>query len=376
MKYGQIVGWGMYVPERVLTNQDLEKIVDTSDEWIVSRSGIRERRIAGEGETTATMSLASAQKALALAGMQPDELDLIIVATSSPDQNLPPVSSIVQDRLGASRAGAFELAAGCTGFVYGLVVAQQFIATGAYRNVLVIGTELISRFINWEDRNTCVLFGDGSGAVILQACDEPTGMLSFVLGSDGSGDKAIFIRGGGSAMPFSQEVLDSKAHLIEMDGRAVFKFASRIIQQATTEVVSAAGLTLDDIDYIIPHQANLRIIQLACKQLDLPEEKVLVNLDRYGNTSTASIPIGLCEALDSGKIKPGDTLALVGFGAGLTWAAATLQFGVARQSRRVIPWDIRLPERVRRGVQKTAGVMLAVLTASFLPFFSRAKRNS
>ncbi len=378
MKYGRIVGWGMYVPERILTNQDLEEMVDTSDEWIVSRTGIRERRIAGEGETTATMSVSSAQKALEVAGLKAKEIDLIIVATTSPDQLVPPVSSIIQDKLGASNAGAFELAAGCTGFVYGMVVAQQFIASGAYRNVMVIGTELISRFVDWQDRNTCVLFGDGSGTVILQACDEPTGVLSFVLGSDGSDADALIIRGGGSAWPFDQDVLDQRAQFIEMDGRTVFRFATRVLGRATNEVVAAAGLTMDDIEMVVPHQANLRIIQSACRQLDLPQDKVLINLDRYGNTSTASIPMGLCEALESGRIKEGDILVLVGFGAGLTWAAATLQLGLSESSRRAIPWNIRLPawSTVRKTANRTVGIVLAVLTAGLLPFFSRSKSRT
>jgi 3-oxoacyl-[acyl-carrier-protein] synthase-3 len=247
MKYGRIIGWGKYVPEKVLTNFDLEKMVDTSDGWIVTRTGIRERRIAGEGETTASMSVAAAQRALDVAGIRASDVDLIVVATSSPDYFVPPVSSMIQDRLGV-QCGAFTLVAGCTGFVYGLATAQQFIATGAYRCVLVIGAETISRNIDWTDRNTCVLFGDGAGAVVLQASDTPTGVLSFVLGSDGSGAEHLIVPGGGVALPMSQRVVDEGAHYLRMNGREVFKFATRVLARAAVEAVEKAGLTWDDVD--------------------------------------------------------------------------------------------------------------------------------
>jgi 3-oxoacyl-[acyl-carrier-protein] synthase-3 len=372
MTYSKITGWGMSVPERVLTNHDLVQMVDTSDEWIMTRTGIRERRIAGEGETTSTLSVAAGRQALEQAGLAPDELDLIIVATSSPDYFLPPVSSQVQHALGATRAGAFTLVAGCTGFVYALATAHQFIATGAYRNVLVIGTEIISRFLNWQDRNTCVLFGDASGAVVLQASDQPSGVLSFVLGSDGSQAEALIVRGMGSAMPATHEVLDNHLHQIEMDGPAVFKFAVRVLGRAAAEAAAAAGLTTEDIELFIPHQANLRIIEAARRQLDLPPEKVFINLDRYGNTSAASIPVALYEAIESGRVKEGDTLVLVGFGGGLTWAAVTLQLGVATTASRFIPWPF---VDVRRRVRSAVGVLSSLASALLLPLFARSARD-
>ncbi|MCG2770145.1 MAG: ketoacyl-ACP synthase III, partial [Anaerolineae bacterium] len=226
-RYARIAGWGKYVPEKVLTNHDLEQMVETSDEWIRTRTGIRERRIAEEGETTCTMSLAASREALEVAGIEADDVDMIIVATSTPDYNLPAAANMVQDQLGARHAAAFDLRAGCTGFVYALAVGAQFIASGVYENVLVIGSEILSRFVDWEDRNTCVLFGDGAGAVVLQASDVATGVLSFVLGSDGSDYDALIVPGGGSAMPFSQEVLDDRLHYLRMDGKRVFRFATR-----------------------------------------------------------------------------------------------------------------------------------------------------
>jgi 3-oxoacyl-[acyl-carrier-protein] synthase-3 len=372
MKYSKIAGWGMSVPERVLTNQDLAQFVETSDEWIVAHTGIRERRIAAEGETTSTLSVAAGQQALERAGLDPEELDLIIVASSSPDYLVPPVSSQVQHGLGATRAGAFALVAGCTGFVYGLATAHQFIATGAYRNILVIGTEIVSRFLNWQDRNTCVLFGDASGAVVVQASDEPSGVLSFVLGSDGSKAEALIMRGLGSARPASYEVLENNWHKVELDGPTVIKFALRVVGQAAAEAAAAAGLTMEDIDLLIPHQANLRIIEAARQQLDLPPEKVFVNLDRYGNTSAAAIPLALCEALDTGRVKEGDTIVLVTYGGGLTWAAAALQLGVAESSSRYLPWPIAT---ARERVRSAAGVISSMASALLLPLFTFTRKG-
>jgi 3-oxoacyl-[acyl-carrier-protein] synthase-3 len=337
-KYSRITGWGKYAPEKVLTNQDLEKMVDTSDEWIITRTGIRERRIAAPEETTATMSVEAARAALAKAQLRPTDLDLIIVATSSPDYFLPPVSSVIQDMLGAKGVGAFTLTAGCTGFVYALATAHQFIANGAYENVLVIGAELISRFVDWEDRGTCVLFGDGAGAVVLTASEMPGGVLSFVLGSDGSLGDALIVPSVGSKEPISQKVLDERTHYIRMDGRRVFKFATRIMSKAAIEAVKASGLSLSDIDLFIPHQANLRIIELARRHLGLPEDKVFINVDRYGNTSAASIPIALCEAIEEGWVNEGDNLVMVGFGGGLTWAATVVHMGVMETLPRLVAW--------------------------------------
>jgi len=326
LRHASIVGWGKYAPPHVVTNDDIARYIDTSDEWIRTRSGIRERRFVGDGETTATMSVAAGRAALDKAGLTAADLDLILVATSSPDHLTPPVSSQVQEALGARHVGAMQLVVGCTGFVYGLVVAQQFIATGASNTVLLIGAELISRWLKPQDRSTYVLFGDGAGAVVMQATDEPCGVLGHVLGSDGSGAEHIIVPAGGTAMIPTRETIDQVA--LRMNGREVFKFATRVMGKALTDALDQAGLTTDDIDLFIPHQANLRIIEYAAKEAGLPMDKVMVNVDRYGNTSAASVPLALCEAFDEGRLKPGDTVAMVAFGAGLTWASAIVKLGV------------------------------------------------
>lgn len=324
-RYGNIIGWGKYVPTKVITNADLEKTLDTSDEWIVARSGVRERRVVGEGENTSQMSIAAARDALDMAGIHPKDLDLIIVATSSPDYLTPPISSQVQHGLGARKVGAFTLVTGCTGFVYALATAQHFIASGAYETILIIGAELLSRFIDWNDRATCILFGDGAGAVVMQATDEHCGVLSYILGSDGSGSDHLILPAGGSAKPPTQETLDAGMHTLRMNGREVFKFATRVLGRTLREVIRDAGLEIEDIDLFIPHQANARIIESAARFVKLPKEKVFVNIHKYGNTSAASIPIALCEAFEEGRAEVGDTLAFVAFGAGLTWASAIVK---------------------------------------------------
>lgn len=324
-RYGNIIGWGKYLPERVVTNADFEKMIDTSDEWIVSRTGIHERRFVSEDEHNSQMAAAAAQDALEMAGVRPKDLDLIIVATSSPDYLTPPVSSQVQHMLGADNVGAFTLVTGCTGFVYALATAQQFIGAGTAENILVVGVELISRFVNMEDRATCVLFGDGAGAVVLQATEEPSGVLSYILGSDGSGAEHLILPSGGTAIPTTHETLVKGLQYVHMNGNEVFKFATRVLGRALRQVISKAGLTSEDIDLFIPHQANYRIIQSAARQAKLPIEKVYMNIQKYGNTSAASVPIALCEALEEGRAKIGDTLAFVAFGAGLTWAAAVVK---------------------------------------------------
>ncbi len=323
--YGRVVGWGSYVPEQVVTNHDLSLRLDTSDEWIVQRSGIRERHIAGEHETTSSMSVEAARVALARAGLAPNDLDLIIVATSTPDYHTPPVSSLVQAQLGAINVPAFVVVTGCTGFVYAYSVANQFIQTGAYKTILVIGAELLSRFVNWRDRSTCVLFGDAAGAIVIQATDEPCGMYSFMLGSDGSQGETIIMRSGGSKKPFGPQALADGDIYLEMNGREVFKFAARVVGKACHTVREQAGMELSDIDWIIPHQANLRIIEAAARDMGLPLERFIVNIDRYANTSAASIPLALSEALDAGRVRVDDKLLLVAFGAGLTWGATLLQ---------------------------------------------------
>jgi len=324
-RYGNIIGWGKYVPSTVITNADLERMVDTSDEWIRARTGIRERHVVAKGENTSDMAIAAARDALAMARVAPRDLGLIIVATSSPDYLTPPVSSQVQHALGAKDVGAFTLVAGCTGFLYALATAQQFIASGACDNVLVVGVELLSRFIDWEDRSTCVLFGDGAGAVVLQVSEEPSGVLSYVLGSDGAGAEFLIMPAGGAVLPPSPETLAKRLHYVRMDGNQVFRFATRILGKALRQAIREAGLTTEDIDLFIPHQANKRIIDSAARAVGLREEKVFLNIERYGNTSAASVPIALCEAFEQGRAKVGDTLAFVAFGAGLTWASAVVK---------------------------------------------------
>ncbi len=339
MRYAHIIGWGKYVPERVLTNADLEKMVNTSDEWIRTRTGIRERRIAANPEdTTATMAVRAARKALNMAGVQPGQLDLIIVATSSPEHIFPATACLVQNALGASKAGAFDLSAACSGFVYALAMAHAVIASGQAEYVLVIGSETLSRITDWKDRNTCVLFGDGAGALLLRASDQPGGILSTVLGSDGSGGDLLIVPAGGSRLPTSPETVAQGMHYIKMDGREVFRFATRVMAKATQEVVAKAGLKLQDVNLVIPHQANERIIHSSMSALKMTPEKVFINLDRYGNTSAASIPIALCEAIETGRVRPNDNLVFVGFGAGLTWAAAAVKWGVLLPAKPLSWW--------------------------------------
>lgn len=329
-RYAQIIGWGYQVPTKTITNHDLEQIVETSDEWIRTRTGIEERHVAADPkETTATLAIAAARKALEVADVHPSKLDLVICATSSPEYVWPATASLVQDALGAVDAGAFDLSAACSGFVYALSMARGHILAGDAEYVLVIGAETLSRLVDWTDRGTCILFGDGAGAVLVAASDVPGGITAVELGSDGSGANSLLVPAGGSAMPASLETISSGSHYIKMDGKAVFRFATRVMAQATRKVLDRSGLTTDDVDLIIPHQANIRIIQSSVlNQLKIPEDKVLVNLQKYGNTSTASIPIALCEAIETGKVKPGDNLVFVGFGAGLSWAACAVKWSV------------------------------------------------
>ena len=324
--FSRITGWGKYVPDRVVTNHDLAQIVDTSDEWIVSRTGIRERRIAADEQSTNDMAVQASQQALERAGITAGDLDLIIFATSTPDYLCPPVSSLLQDGLGATKAGAMTLVAGCTGFVYGLITAAQFVQTGAYRHVLVVGAEKLSWAIDWTDRNTCILFGDGAGAVVVSRSDQAGGLQSMRLGSEGAEADALIVPGVGTASALTTESLEQKQHKLAMDGQRVFKFATRVMTDTVAEVVAEAGLTMNDIDLLIPHQANERIIDLALRRLGFDRAKTVVNLDRYGNTSAASVPLALCEALDEGRIQPGDRIVLVAFGAGLTYAACVWEW--------------------------------------------------
>jgi 3-oxoacyl-[acyl-carrier-protein] synthase-3 len=316
----------MAVPDRVLTNVELTTMVDTSEEWILQRTGIAERRIAGEGETTSTLSLQAARNALEVADMDPAHLDLIIVATVTPDYEFPATACLVQDALGAKEAGAFDLSAGCTGFVYGMALAADLVAGGRYQNALVIGAETLSRITDYTDRTTCILFGDGAGAVVLQASDVPGGVLSSELGADGSGGELLILRGGGSANPATSDSVTRRLHFIQMQGRQVFRFATRVMAEASRKALDRAELQVEDVTLFVPHQANDRILQAAARGLGIAEERMFSNLARYGNTSSASIPIALCEAIGQGKVKRDDLIVCVGFGAGLTWAAAAIRW--------------------------------------------------
>lgn len=321
-----ILGVGYYLPEKIMTNNDLEKIVDTSNEWIMERTGIRTRRIAAPEQATSDLATIAATKALKSANVTAEDIDLIILATASPDMAFPSTACLVQNNLKATRAAAFDLSAGCSGFVYSLTVASQMVATGLYKNILIIGAEVLSKITNWKDRNTCVVFGDGAGAAVVGRVPEGYGALGFDLGSDGSGGFSLYQPAGGSRVPTTHKTVDADMHYIHMNGNEVFRFAIKIMGEAANTALENAGIKASDIDVLIPHQANIRIIKSAAKRLGLPMDKVVINLEKYGNTSAASIPIALGEALEAGRIKRGDNIILVGFGAGLTWASCVLKW--------------------------------------------------
>jgi len=346
--YAHITGWGMSVPSQVLTNADLAQVIDTTDEWIRDRTGIQERRIAEPDQTTASLALEAGLQALRTANLNPAELDLIIVSTSSPEHIFPATACLVQDRIGAVHAGAFDLSAACSGFMFALNMASQAIRSGSISCALVIGSETLSRMVDWQDRNTCILFGDGAGAFVIQASPEPGGLLSAVMRSDGSGGDLLTVPAGGSRLPASLETVRNGQHFIHMNGREVFRFATRVMTSATKEAISAAKLTIADIHLVIPHQANSRIIEAAMRGLDIPSERCMINVERYGNTSTASIPIATCEAIQQGRLKAGDRVVFVGFGGGLTWGAAVIQWsGPFLRRRHVYPVSYRVWIRVR-----------------------------
>lgn len=326
-KYAAITGWGSSVPERVVTNAELETFVDTTDEWITTRTGIRQRHVLADGESTSTIAARASRKALECAGVPPWQVDLVICATATPDFLFPATACLVQNEIGAENAAAFDLEAACTGFVYGLTVASQFIQSGAYKTVLLVAAEGLSRFMDWDDRTTCVLFGDGAGAVVLEASDNKSGLLSFVLGSHGVGSDLIRLPAGGAAKPASVATVEGHDHFLKMNGKEVYRFAVRIMGDSSIEALAKAGLETSDISLFIPHQANARIISSIAERLHLDTDKVVVNLDKYGNTSAASIPLALCEALDQGRVKDGDNLLFVAFGSGLTSGAAVVKWG-------------------------------------------------
>ena len=322
----RLTGTGAYLPEHRLTNHDLERMVETSDRWIVERTGIRERRIAAAEEATSDLAVAAGRQALAASGVAASAVELIIVATATPDMLFPSTACLVQERLGAKQAFAFDLSAACTGFLYALAVADQYIRAGTYRTVLVIGAEVLSRMIDWTDRTTCILFGDGAGAVVVQADRGARGVLSSHLHSDGSLWDLIHIPGGGSRRPPSTETLTERMNFVKMKGSETFRVAVRTLEEVAREALAANNLSPEQLSWIIPHQANLRILQAVAERLSVPEEKVVINVDRYGNTSAASIPIALDEMVRAGRVRPDDLLLLEAFGAGLTWGASVVRW--------------------------------------------------
>jgi 3-oxoacyl-[acyl-carrier-protein] synthase III len=364
MQYAHIIGWGKYLPQRILTNHDLAQIVDTSDEWIITRTGIRERHIAAAGETTATLAFQAAARALDVADVQPGEVDLIIVATSTPAAIFPSTASLVQDYLGAWRAGAFDLSAACSGFVYALSMAGNAIVSGSSRVALVIGAETMSRVLDWKDRGTCILFGDGAGAVVLKGSSVPGGLLASSLRSDGSGGDVLRLPAVySSPVPGIEPLFSSNGkpkNTISMNGRQVFRFATHVIADVVRDVLEQAELTTDDIALIVPHQANARIVEAAAKRLKIPAERFFLNLDTAGNTSAASIPIALCDAVEAGLLKPNDNVVFVGFGGGLTWAASVVKWEVtpppvsvsARRWRRAGYVVARARSRLRQAARR------------------------
>lgn len=305
-----ILGIGRYVPEKVVTNHDLEKIMDTSDEWIRTRTGIAERRIADDTIDTSYMAVEASKKALEDAGISGEDIDLILVATVTPDRAFPAVACVIQEAIGVKHAAAMDLSAACAGFMYGMITAQQFIQTGTYKNVLVVGSDKLSKIVDWNDRNTAVLFGDGAGAIVMGAVSEGKGVLSFELGADGSGGKHLY-----------------QDEYVMMNGREVFKFAVRQLGDSCLRVLDKAGLTKEDVDFLVPHQANIRIMESARERLNLPQEKMSMTIEKFGNTSASSIPIAMVEELQNGRIQDGDLIILVGFGGGLTWGAVALRWG-------------------------------------------------
>ncbi len=320
-----IVGLGAYLPEKVLTNADLEKIVDTTDDWIVARTGIRERRIAPDNIASSDLGYLAANAALKDAGLKPEQVELIIVATITPDMQFPSTACIIQDKLKAYKSTCFDIGAACSGYIYGIVIAQQFLINGVYKNALVIGTEKLSSITDWKDRNTCVLFGDGSGACVLMPVRKD-GILSAYLGGDGHLKDLLKVPAGGSKLPATQVSVEKRLHYLKMKGNEIFKLAVKIMSDSVTEALSHCGLTCKDIDCIIPHQANIRILTAMTKRLGLGPDKIYLNIQRYGNMSSASTAIALCEAVKEGKIRKGDIVILVAFGSGLSWGASVIKW--------------------------------------------------
>ncbi|MFV9506807.1 MAG: beta-ketoacyl-ACP synthase III [Oscillochloridaceae bacterium umkhey_bin13] len=325
--YAAITGWGMAVPERVVTNAELAAQIDTSDEWIRTRTGIVQRHVAAPGQPTSELAAAAGQAALARAGLDPAEIDTVIVATCTPDRPFPATACTVQQRLGIPKAGAFDLAAACSGFVYGLQVGTAMIKGGASRKLLLIAADIFTHLIDWTDRNTCVLFGDGAGAVVLQATHDAYGLLAANIGSWGEGETLMAVDAGGTLLPATPALLEARRQYVYMNGREIFRHAVRGMCESSEQALAEAGVSAEAIKLIVPHQANVRIIEAVARRLEVPMEQVFVNLDRYGNTSAASVPIALYEAAESGRIKPGDLILLTAFGGGLTWGSAVVRWG-------------------------------------------------
>jgi 3-oxoacyl-[acyl-carrier-protein] synthase-3 len=320
-----ITGIGAYAPERVLTNDDLSQMMDTSDEWIVERTGIRERRIAAESQALSDLALPAAREALEQAGVSGPEVDLIIVATVTPDMAFPAVGAIIADELSAPDAAAYDLSAGCTGFMYAIAQGYGMVAAGLAKRALIVGGDVLSKILDWTDRRTAVLFGDGAGAVVLERVSEG-GFLGFELGADGSGGPQLFLPAGGSRAPASAETVAERKHFVQMNGREVFKFATRVLVSSAEKVLAECGKTVDDVDVYIPHQANVRIIDHAAEKLGIPKEKIVINVDRYGNTSSGSIPLALADAQADGRLTNGSLVLMTGMGAGLTWGSGLIEW--------------------------------------------------
>lgn len=321
-----IIGLGLYLPEKVLTNADLEKMVDTTDEWIKTRTGIEERRVVSKDQTSSDLAAEAAKMALEDARLSPDQVELIIVATITPDMQFPSTACLVQAKIGAKDAAAFDLGAACTGFTYALTVGQQFILSGLYKNVLIVAVDTLSSITDWKDRSTCVLLGDGAGAAVLAPAKEGEGIITTYLGADGALGDLLYIPGGGSRHPTTHQTLEGRLHFLKMRGNELFRHAVRLMVDAATNVLTKAGLEAKDIKCMVPHQANIRILKAVAKRLKIPFEKVYVNLHKYGNMSAASTAVALCEAVKEGKIKKGNMVLLVGFGAGLTWASCLIKW--------------------------------------------------
>ena len=323
-----ITGLGAYAPERVMTNADIAELVETSDEWVVERTGIRERRIAAPGEAMTDLALPAARAALAQAGVRAEDVDLILVATVTPDTMFPTTSALLAEALGARNAAAYDLLAGCTGFVYALAQAYGMVAAGLSQRALVVGGDVLSRIIDWTDRSTCVLFGDGAGAVVVEPV-ETGGFRGFELGADGGGGEHLVLPAGGSRLPTSPDTVAAGQHFVKMNGREVFKFATRVLVSSAERVLDECGVRMEDVDVYVPHQANVRIIDHASRKLGVPQERVVVNVDRYGNTSSGSIPLALADALADGRLRPGVLVLMTGMGAGLTWGSALMEWTAA-----------------------------------------------